>query len=83
MASTLALRQAVRGAIMAGSIVSAIEQLRAQCPLVLQGHPVADEVQFHLRCQQYIEFIRCVRWCACACVLCGCSRGTIRFTHIP
>lgn len=58
MASTLALRQAVRSAIMAGNVVSAIEQLRSQCPAVLQGHAVADEVQAHLRCQQYIEFIR-------------------------
>jgi hypothetical protein len=58
MASTLQLRQAVRQAIMGGGIVAAIEQLRAHCPLVLQGHAVSDEVQFHLRCQQYIEFIR-------------------------
>lgn len=58
MTSTLQMRQAVRKAIMQGQIGSAIEQLQQHCPLVLHGHACSDEVQFHLRCQQYIELIR-------------------------
>lgn len=44
--------------LMQGSIPDALEQLQQQCPLVLHGHSCSDEVQFHLRCQQYIEYIR-------------------------
>lgn len=60
LTTTLQLRQEVRQAIMLGQIVPAMEQLSQHCPLVLQGHTCSDEVQFHLRCQQYIEFIRSV-----------------------
>jgi len=60
LTTTLQLRQEVRQAIIAGQIVPAMEQLSQHCPLVLQGHACSDEVPFHLRCQQYIEFIRSV-----------------------
>lgn len=58
MSTTLHMRQAVRGAIMAGQIPDALQQLQQHCPQVLAGHACSDGVQFHLRCQQYIEFIR-------------------------
>uniref|UniRef100_A0A383VPB8 B30.2/SPRY domain-containing protein n=1 Tax=Tetradesmus obliquus TaxID=3088 RepID=A0A383VPB8_TETOB len=58
MSATLATRQAVRGAIMAGQLVPAMELLRQQCPGLLGGSAVADEVQFHMSCQQFIELIR-------------------------
>jgi hypothetical protein len=58
MGSTLQLRQAVRGCIMQGHIPEAMQQLQQQCPLVLAGHSCSAEVQFHMRCQQYIELIR-------------------------
>jgi hypothetical protein len=58
MSATLHMRQQVRAAIMQGHIPDAMQQLQQHCPLVLQGHACSDEVQFHLRCQQYIEFIR-------------------------
>lgn len=59
MSASLPARQAVRSAIISGQVVSAMELLQAQCPAVLQqGSPVAEEVKFHLSCQQYIELIR-------------------------
>jgi hypothetical protein len=58
MAATLQIRQAVRQAVMSGQIAAAIDLLQQQCPAALQGSAVADEVQFHLSCQQYIELIR-------------------------
>ncbi len=44
--------------VMQGSVSDALQQLQQEYPLVLQGHACSDEVQFHLRCQQYIEYIR-------------------------
>lgn len=58
MGSTLQLRQAVRACIMQGHVPDAMQQLQQHCPLVLSGHTCSAEVQFHLRCQQYIELIR-------------------------
>jgi hypothetical protein len=66
MSATLATRQAVRGAIMSGQLVSAVELLRQQCPGLLGGSAVADEVQFQMSCQQFIELIRWVRVVSCA-----------------
>jgi hypothetical protein len=60
MSATLATRQAVRSAIMSGQLVPAVELLRQQCPGLLGGSAVADEVQFHMSCQQFIELIRWV-----------------------
>jgi hypothetical protein len=46
---------------MSGQLVPAAELLRQQCPGLLGGSAVADEVQFHMSCQQFIELIRWVR----------------------
>ncbi len=56
---TLPLRKEARQRVMSGDIDGAATLLAQQCPQLLSsGSSAAEEVQFHLACQTYIELLR-------------------------